>query len=71
MRREVERSLPTLGACTFPRVVFWGLFIICKSNPMCFMQVTLPWDMQRLFVKCELFPSPFLSKSCGSFARGG
>lgn len=61
------RSLP------LPRVVFFwgGLFIICKRNPTWFIQVTLPWDMQRLFVKCELFPSPFLSESCGSFARGG
>lgn len=50
---------------------FLGLFITYRRNPKGFMQVTLPWDMQRLFLKCQLFPFPFLSESCGSFTRGG
>lgn len=50
--------------------VFWELFISCKRIPTCLMQVTLPWDTQRLFVKPELFPSPFLSESCGIFTGG-
>lgn len=55
-----------------PKVVFFfELVIICRHNPKGFVQVTLPWDMQRLFLKCKLFPFPFLSESCGSFTQGG
>lgn len=70
-QREGEWSLLPLGACTFPKWFFFELVIICRHNPKGFVQVTLPWDMQRLFLKCKLFPFPFLSESCGSFTRGG